>query len=358
MRSAMSGADPIARIARLLDVDAPLAADDIAALLVAFRRAAASGETIESALGLAPGWRKVIAARRRDAALAALPWAGSKRAQAAQTRRALLRYANTKYPADRDRGAAGDPEDAPLYALLAAHGGKILSEESFRRLASAGPWVKIADAITHATSDDGGMAKSKTPVLDPAQMSPEQLDEHIADIRLPQLLRERAELTRRLADLFASIGYECDWNWAPNDAANEVALLLTGHPAPAEQAMPAAALHAHLIRRQQALDKAIAAAQRAAARVAERRLDARIEAHRPQINALARERCLLALELQRANRRLFEMEARLGVDPRFGLPSSGAALLGAGLPGDEVAVLTDALLVAGIISRKDLVGAQ
>lgn len=200
------------------------------------------------------------------------------------------------------------------------------------------------------------MSKAKKPA-DPAAMSADQLDEFIADIRLPELWRERDELTRRLADMFAAIGYEIDWDWQPTDETNEVAVLLTGRAAPQEQNMPVAAVHAALHRRRNAVDRAIAVAMRAAQRVADRRLEERIEAHRPEINAVVRERALLALKLQRANRKLLDMEQQLGVDPRFGLPSSGADLLGPGLAGDEVAVLVDALLAAGIVSRKDVLNA-
>jgi hypothetical protein len=201
------------------------------------------------------------------------------------------------------------------------------------------------------------MSKAKTPALESAQMSPEELDEFIADIRLPQLHRERNELTRRLADLFTAIGHEADWDWQPDNTANEVTILLTGCAAPsAEQSMPLPALHAALQRRRNAIDKAIALAMRAAQRVADRRLEQRIAENLLAIHAIARERALLALRLQKANRRLFEMEKRLGVGP-FGLPSSGADLLRPGWAGDEVAVLVDALVTAGIVSRKDVLNA-
>jgi hypothetical protein len=202
------------------------------------------------------------------------------------------------------------------------------------------------------------MIKLKKPV-DPATLSGQELDEYLADVRLPQLLRERADVVRRLGEMFASIKFECDWSWKPDAEADEVNVLLTGSAAPAEKSMPLPALHAHLHRRQAALDKAIIRAGQAAARVAERRLEQRLVENRPQINALARERCLLAIRLQRVNRQLLALEETLGIDRALGgLPSTGADLLGPGLPGDEVANLTDALLTIGIVSRKDILDAQ
>jgi hypothetical protein len=197
------------------------------------------------------------------------------------------------------------------------------------------------------------MIRLKKPVLDPAPTTAEEEDERLA-ARLPELRRERSDTIRRLIEVRDA---DIDWAWAPDDAANAVAVLLTGHPAaPAETAMPMGALHAKLLRHQSALDKAIALAQRAEARVAERALDRRIAENLPEIHARVRKRCLLALELQRENRALLELEERLGVDRSLGgLPSTGSPLLGPGGPGDEVDVLVDALLACGIISRKDLV---
>jgi hypothetical protein len=350
-----AGTDPISRVQRLIAGDGT--AEDDAALRDALRRAVENGQTFEHAFGLRGGWRKALQNRRRRAALASMPWAGSKRATGEQNRKALLRYASTRYPTDRERGGPTDAADAPLYTLLAAHGGKALSEETLRRLASAGPWVKIADAITHAAGDDGAMSiKLRKPVLDPAPTTAEEEDERLA-ARLPELRRERSETIRRLIEVRDS---EIDWSWQPDSEASAVALLLTGRPAaPAEQSMPLPALHARLLRHQSALDKAIALAQRAAARVAERDLERRIAENLPEIHAIVRERCLLAIRLQRVNLALLELEERLGVDRSLGgLPSTGYPLLGAPQAGDEVARLVDALLLVGIISRKDVLGAH
>jgi hypothetical protein len=354
-RPATSRPDPIALIERILDADGPPAADDIAAIVQALRRAAAGNGSIEQALGLAPvGWHRVLAQRRRDAALASLRMAGSARAAAARLHADLGRYARSaRFKADRARGAPADPADEVHFVLLSAYGGRVVSLSTIRRLTR---WLKNDGEMSHATSENHCMTKSKKPA-DPANMSPEELDEFLADIRLPQLRRDRAELTRRLAEMFASIGYAIDWDWQPNNEANEVAIILTGRAAPAEQSMPAPALHAALQRRRDAIDKAIHVAQRAAQRAADRRIEQRIAANLPEIHAVARERALLAVRLQRANRALFEMEQDIGIDPRFGLPSSGFDLLGVPAPGDEVDVLVDALVGAGILSRKDVLNA-
>jgi hypothetical protein len=202
------------------------------------------------------------------------------------------------------------------------------------------------------------MIKQLKKPVDPATLSGQELDEYLADVRLPELQRERADVDRRLAEIFRAIKFECDWGWKPDAEADEVQTLLTGRAAPAEKSMPLPALHAHLHRRHAALDKAIIQAQKAADRVADLRRDERLAASREEIRAVVRERLLLAIQLQRANRRLFELEQRLGVEPRHGLPSSGYDLLGPGLPGDEVANLTDALLLVGIVSRKEIFDAQ
>jgi hypothetical protein len=202
------------------------------------------------------------------------------------------------------------------------------------------------------------MIKLKPPV-DPATLTGDALDEYLADTRLPQLLRERGDVNRRLAEIFKLVKFDIDWTWKPDAEADEVATLLTGRAAaPIETRMPIAAQHAQLHRRLNALDKAIAQAHRIAARVAERRLDERLAANRSKIHAVVRKRALLAIALQRANQEFLELERELGVDPSYGLPSSGYALLGPPAPDDEVARLTDGLLGIGMLSRKEIFDAQ
>jgi hypothetical protein len=190
--------------------------------------------------------------------------------------------------------------------------------------------------------------------------APEQIDDdYIADVRLPQLLQEREEVNRRLADMFKVTKFDIDWDWKPDAEADEVRTLLTGRAAsPAEIRIPVAAQHAQLHRRLIALDRAIELAHRIAKRVADRRLDERLSANRSKIHAAVRKRTLLAIQLQRANQEFLELERELGVEPSVGLPSSGYFLLGPPAPGDEVACVTDALVLVGIVSRKDVFDAQ
>jgi hypothetical protein len=210
--------------------------------------------------------------------------------------------------------------------------------------------------LSHDTGNDGDMALKLRRPVDPAP-NIEDEDERFA-ARLPELRRDLAETDDRLRDLFKAIKFDLDWAWKPSDEANEIRTLLTGSPAPAQETMPLAALHAHLHRHRAALDKAILVCQRAKARVEARRRDERIAAALPEIRNLVRERVLLARQLQRKNRALMELGQELGVDPAFGLPSSGYELLGPGHPGDEVSTLIDALLPGGHISRKDLLDAE
>src|SRR5262249_21108601 len=160
-----------------------------------------------------------------------------------------------------------DPADAISFALLAAHGGRVASFSTTRRLMAL---AQQNFPLSHETGDDDGMIKLRKPVDAPApETTVEQPDEHGADIRLPELQRERAEVTRRLAEIFKVVGLEVDYSWRPDAEADEVQTLLTGRAAPAaaERNMPPAARHAQLLRRLNSLDKAIEQAHRIAARV-------------------------------------------------------------------------------------------
>lgn len=190
-------------------------------------------------------------------------------------------------------------------------------------------------------------------------MSPEERDTFIAEIRLPILRRERDDLTRQLAAMFASIGFAIDWAWTTPENAASVQELLTGAPADTDRSMPVAARHAWLIRRRDDIDKAIQIAQKAAQRVAWRLQEQRLDELMPELRKLARARTLAALQLQEANRRFFGLLEEVGGSP-IGLamvPSIGAELLGRGDPGDEVADLVEAMRAIGILTYSEAANA-
>jgi hypothetical protein len=360
--------DPIDPLARLINGD-DLTADDLAILRATVRRAMRERITLDTALG--GGWRRALGERLIKRALASGTLEGdSDLAKAQQAHRDAQHYASTRYPADLDRDTPADPADAISFAMLQMDGGEVASLVTYRRRVTAATTrgeltaalINAGDDLINETSDDEDMAIRRKPV-DPAitpteatapQQEPLDLEAYLADVRLPELRRERDEVDHRLREIFAVHRFDIDFDWRQSDEANEVAVLLTGRAAPAEAQMPPGALHASLLRRRAALDKAIARCEYAAARVAERRLEERLAAAKVEITALVRERWLAARHLQRLNRRLIALSEQLGVDPTYGLPSSGFDLLGWGLPGDEVSTLGDALLACGIISRKDL----
>jgi hypothetical protein len=152
-RHAAGGTDPISRIDRLADPDAPLTPDDIAVFRAALRRVAA-GDDWEAAFDLAPGWLRHLHLRRATAAIASVTREGSERAQVERIRRAAQRYkASPRYAADLSRGSPADPDDAVSFALLQANGGCVASRSTILRLKAAG-WFKTAGELDHANGDD------------------------------------------------------------------------------------------------------------------------------------------------------------------------------------------------------------
>jgi hypothetical protein len=351
-------ADPIGLLDRLTDPNVPPTDDDIAALVEAVRVALRDRTTIDTALGAGGGWQRWVDERRANEVIAAARATmdddddSSERAQIERLQRDAEHYRSGRYPRDRERGVAGAPGDRLAFALLQLYGGKVPSYSTLVRR-----FRRVGD-LNHATAESDGMAiRLRKPIESApptAAEQPEKLDEYIADVRLPELQRQSAELNRHLREVFEVHKFDIDWDWRPNDEANAVATLLGGRSVPIEETMPPGALHASLLRRRENLDKAIAQAHRIKARVEERREAERLATAQPELRAILRSLVRHARVVQREKRALIELEQRLGVNPAFGLPSSGYALLGPGLPGDEVDLMTDDLLKAGYISRKDL----
>jgi hypothetical protein len=351
--------DPLDHIQRTSDGEGDITGDDAAAVRAVYR-AMERGATWEQAHDMAPNWHRWLRDRRVNEVLAAAVArldGESERERVKQLQSLLQRYRATRYERDCARGFA-DADDRPAFALLTRYRGKIPSYSTLRDC------LKKVDEIKHATGEGGGMALKLRKSVDPTPTSPsiavvEDDDARLA-ARLPVLLRDARETDHKLREMYALVGLDIDWAWRPSQEADEVAELLTGRSASAagERGMPLAAQHAALRRHRANLDTAITVCQRADARVAERERDARIAAARPQILALVRERVRLAVQLQRKNRQLMELGQALGVDPAYGLPSSGFDLLGPGSPGDEVSTLIDALLPGGHLSRKDILDVE
>jgi hypothetical protein len=200
------------------------------------------------------------------------------------------------------------------------------------------------------------MMKFKKPMPSaPPDLSPEEIDDFIGDVRLPLLRTTRDEISRQLAKLFEQIGHLTDPDWVANAQEVAIAELLTGGHAPAPDAeMPAAALHHALIVQKRNLDAAIHRAERHAARSAERRQAQIVLQHQTEIAALEKRRVTLALELQSVNRARERLREKIVAAGGLALlPTDSVDLLSIGYRDDPVD-----WAVARVISDKIMTKAE
>ncbi len=146
MPSASDTASRVSRVVTLLnssdDADATWFGEALALWL--------AGADLAAALGLADGWRLVVAQRRQEAALTALVAATglpSCRAAAREIEQRLARYQATAWRADSAAGRRPGGTTGLLYDHLAAGGAA--SFGSLRRKLSELHWLNEADDLSH-----------------------------------------------------------------------------------------------------------------------------------------------------------------------------------------------------------------
>lgn len=128
----------VARIFRIRAAAAarrPVPPEDAAILVRAIDAAINDGKTIESGLGLAPGWRTALRRSERDEGLRRLvAVAGSNRQRARSLQIEIRRYAASGYIADRRAARRPTGRHGELFDFLAANGGDIPSDETIRKI--------------------------------------------------------------------------------------------------------------------------------------------------------------------------------------------------------------------------------
>jgi hypothetical protein len=153
---------------------------------------------------------------------------------------------------------------------------------------------------------------SHAPSVPVTDMTAEQFEDFITDIRIPALHAERDVISAQLADLFQSIGHLVDPEWSVSKDVDDVHQLLTGGIAPSPTYdMPAAALHYALQVRRRNIDRALHQAQAYQSNCIARRQAAVVDKYRPEIDKLERERVTTARVLQAINRRREELREKI-----------------------------------------------
>src|SRR5262245_26556155 len=129
------------RIRRACLAGRPLPPEDAAALARAIETAERDDQSIDAALGLAPGWQRTVRMRKRDAALreiAGIVTGGSKRERARKILGMLTTYAAGEYRIDRRCGSIPAGQRALLFGLLEANGGEVIGFQSIRNFLADG----------------------------------------------------------------------------------------------------------------------------------------------------------------------------------------------------------------------------
>lgn len=195
------------------------------------------------------------------------------------------------------------------------------------------------------------------PTESAATLTGADLDDFIADVRMPALWAERDDISAQLARLFQSIGYAEDSQWEEDKDATAVQRLLSGGEAKVQAPeMPSAALHHHLKIRRRNIDRALHLARPYAERSRERRQAVVVAAHRAEIVEVERERVLLAIKLQAINRKRDTLRNLVSARGGCGvvLPTDSIDLLDVGYGDDDVDRATKRVLADGILTQSEV----
>jgi hypothetical protein len=150
---------------------------------------------------------------------------------------------------------------------------------------------------------------SSVPVTD---MTAEQFEDFVNDVRVPALHAERDAISAQLADLFQTIGHLVDPDWSVSKDVDDIHQLLTGGLVPTPPYdMPAAALHHALQVRRRNIDRALQQAQTYQSNCIARRHAKVVQQYQAKIDTIERDRVTTAIALQAINRRREELREKI-----------------------------------------------